>query len=51
LFFDAVLIPFVSKRDDPSDKILAYFAADKTKNPKKWSPSGHTNQDTCKNKQ
>jgi hypothetical protein len=43
LFFDAVLIPFVSKRDDPSDKILAYFAADKTKNPKKWSPSGHTN--------
>jgi len=25
------------KKDDPSDEILAYLAADETKNPEKWS--------------
>jgi hypothetical protein len=39
------------KKDDPSDKILAYFTADKKENPEKWSQSGHTDQDVLKNKQ
>jgi hypothetical protein len=39
------------KKDDPSDEILAYLAADETKNPEKWSQSGHTAQDIIKNKQ
>ena len=33
------------KKDDPSEKILAYFAPDETKNPEKWSQSGHTDKD------
>ncbi len=39
------------KKDDPSDKILAYFAADETKHPEKRSQSGHTDQDVLKNKE
>jgi len=51
LFFAAVLLPFVSKKDDPSEKILAYFEQDETKSPEKWSQSGHTDQDVIKNEQ
>ncbi len=38
------------KKDDPSDKILAYFAADETKNPEKSVQSGYTSQDAIENK-
>jgi len=37
------------KKDDPSDKILAFFGPDETKNPEKWSQSGHTAQNVFKN--
>ena len=33
------------KRTDPSDKILAYLAADETRNPEKSVQSGYTSQD------
>jgi len=39
------------KKDDSSEKILAYFEKDETKSPEKWSQSGHTDQNVIKNKQ
>lgn len=39
----------VNEKYDPSEKKLAYFAADETKHPEKWSQSGHTDQDLVKN--
>jgi len=39
------------KKDDPSDKILAYFEQDETKSPEKLVQSGYTDQDELKNKQ
>jgi hypothetical protein len=39
------------KKDDPSDKILAYFEQDETKSPEKLVQSGYTDQDVLKNKQ
>jgi hypothetical protein len=35
----------VHEKDDPSDKKLAYFAAEETKHPEKLVRSGYTDQD------
>jgi hypothetical protein len=40
----------VHKKDDPSDKKLAYFAVDETKHPEKLVQSGHTDRDVLENK-